>query len=158
MGIGELLKKYHQGEIDADQFVEMSHLVAADAAIVGLAAAAGQVLVPIPVVGALVGSLAGKVVASALKDGLGASEAALLARLEDYEQWATAQLDDHFRALLSSLDSYFGDLAHLAQVAFDEEVNTTLRLAASVQYAEAVGVADELILRTTSAVDVFMTE
>lgn len=46
MGVGGLLRDHHAGTIDSDQFVEMSHIVAMDAAIAGLAAAAGQILVP----------------------------------------------------------------------------------------------------------------
>ena len=53
-----------------------------------MATAAGQTLIPIPLLGALIGSLAGKFVASALKDGLGKSESALTARLAKYEQYA----------------------------------------------------------------------
>ena len=81
MGVGALLRDHHAGTIDGDQFVELSHIVALDAAVVGLAAAAGQTLVPIPVLGALLGSLGGKLVASALKDGLGESASELTARL-----------------------------------------------------------------------------
>ena len=60
LGIGDLLGQYHSGEIDDAQFVDCSLMVAADAAIVGLSAAAGQALIPIPMLGAFVGSIAGK--------------------------------------------------------------------------------------------------
>ena len=74
MGIGGLLRDYDAGTIDGDQFVEMAHIIALDAAIAGLATAADRTLIPVPLLGALVGSLAGQFVASALKDGLGKSE------------------------------------------------------------------------------------
>ena len=45
MGIGDLLGYYHAGEIDGEQFVDSSFEVAAEAAIVGLSAAAGQTLI-----------------------------------------------------------------------------------------------------------------
>ena len=70
MGIGVLLRDHYAGTIDGDQFVEMSHIVAMDAAAVGLASAAGQIMIPVPLLGALLGGLAGKLVTSALKDGL----------------------------------------------------------------------------------------
>ena len=93
MGIGGLLRDYDAGTIDGDQFVEMAHFIALDAAIAGLATAASQTLIPVPLLGTLVGSLAGKFVASALKDGLGKSESALTARLAKYERYALGQLD-----------------------------------------------------------------
>ena len=156
MGVGALLRNHHAGTIDGDQFVEMSHIVAMDAAIAGLAVAAGQTLVPIPMLGALLGSLAGRIVASALKDGLGESASELTARLANYEQSAFEQLDEEYRALVQRLDAWFGNLERLAATAFDLESNTALRLQASVQVAEAVGVPEERILRTTGDVDAFI--
>ncbi len=158
IGVGDLLRQYHSGRIDGDQFVELSHIIAVDAAIVGLAAAAGQVLIPVPMLGAFVGSLTGKVVASAIKDGLGEAEAELIARLEAYERRALEQLDEEFRAFIQELDAYFGSLESLARVAFDNTVNTALRLEASIQFAKTVGVPDSLILRTTNDLDTFMME
>ena len=158
MGVGVLLRQYHSGKIDGDQFVELSHIIAADAAIVGLAATAGQVLIPIPILGVFVGSLAGKFVASAIKDGLGEAESKLIARLEAYERRALEQLDEEFRAFIKKLDAYFGSLEHLARVAFDDTVNTNLRMKASIQFAKAVGVPDRLILPGTTYLDTFIEE
>ena len=158
MGVGELLRQYHSGMIDGDQFVEMSHIVAADVAVVGLASIAGQALIPVPVLGALVGSLAGKFVASAIKDGLAESESGLIVLLNAYEKSALEQLDEEYRAFIQELDAYFGNLERLAEVAFDNAANTSLRLEASIQFAEIVGVPGNLILRTTEDLDTFMTE
>ena len=148
MGVGALLRDHHAGTIDGDQFVELSQIVAFDAAVAGLAVAAGQTLVPLPMLGALVGSLAGRIVASALKDGLGDSASDLAARLAGYERDALEQLDEEYRVLVQRLDAWFGNLEHLAATAFDLERNTTLRLDASVQVAETVGVPAPGILRT----------
>ena len=155
LSIGALLQPYGAGAIDGDQFVELSHVVALDAAVAGLAAAAGQALVPIPLLGALLGSLAGQIVASALRDGLGQSASALTARLDAYERYARAQLDAEYGALVQRLDAWFGSLERLAATAFDVECNRTL-LDASVRVAEAVGVPEERILRTTRDVDAFI--
>ena len=157
MGIGSLLRQYHAGEIDGDEFVDMPQMVAMDVAIVGVASMAGQVLIPVPVVGALVGSIAGKFVANAITGALGESEAEIIARLNAYEQSALAQLDEAYRAHIRRLDTYFGNLQRLAEFAFDSSVNEDLRLNVSVGFAERVGVPDDLILRTTDDLDKFMT-
>ena len=158
MGIGSLLRQYHAGEISGHEFVGMSQMVAMDAAIVGLASATGQVLIPVPVVGALVGSVAGKFVANVITETLGESEAELIAHLRAYEQSALAQLDKAYREHIRRLDAYFGSLERLAAFAFDSDVNLDLRLNLSIRFAERVGVPDELILRTTDDLDEFMTE
>ena len=158
IGVGSLLRQYGAGQIDGVQFVEMSQIVAADAAIVGLATFAGQVAIPIPILGALIGSVAGKFVASAIQNGLGDSENALTAHLDAYEKSALARLDAEFAAAVQKLDAYFGNLGRLAEIAFDETVNVNLRLQASVEFAESVGVQNDLILRGADDVDAFMRE
>ena len=156
-GVGVLLRHYHAGALGGDQFVEMSHMVAMDTAVMGLAAAAGQSMIPLPLLGALLGSLAGRLVASAIEHGLGQSESTLISRLADYERYVVGQLDEEFRDVMRRLDAWFGDLERLAATAFDPEVNAHL-LMASVGLAEALGVPDTLILRTTGDLDAFMRE
>ena len=158
MGVGSLLRDYQVGMIDADQFVDLAHIVALDASTTGLAAAAGQVLIPLPLLGALMGSLAGHFVSCALKDGLGKSESALTARLDEYQRYALERLDTECSAVLQQLDDRFGNLERMAGIAFDQSANTELRLKASVGFAQAVGVPDARILRTTTDVDVYMKE
>ena len=158
MGIGDLLGQYHAGELDGEQFVDCSLMVAAEAAIVGLSAAAGQTLIPIPMLGAFVGSISGKIVASAIKAGLGEAESELIERLKAYEAEAIGKLDDALRAVMDELDAYFGRLSDLARIAFDETVNTELRLVASIRIAETVEVPDRQILRSNADLDTFMEE
>ena len=157
MGIGALLRDHYAGTINGDQFVEMSHIVAMDAATVGLASAAGQFMIPVPLLGAMVGGLAGRFVTAVLQEGLGESESALISRLAEYERYTLGQLDEEFRAVMQALDAWFGNLERLAATAFDPEMNTELLLA-SVRVAESAGVSDELIVRTTDDLDVFMQE
>ena len=157
MGTGALLRDYHDGKIDGDQFVEMSLIIAIDAALAGLADRAGQTLVPLPMLGTLIGSLGERIVASALSS-LEESASALAARLAEYERDAFAQLDGELQALVRRLDAWFGNLERLAAAAFDPERNTTLRLYDSVQFAEAVGVPESGILRTTGDLDTFMKD
>lgn len=158
IGVGALLRQYGAGRIDGGQFVEMSQIVAADAAIVGLATVAGQALIPIPVLGALIGSFGGKFVASAIQSGLGNSEKALTARLDAYAKSARARLDAEFSAVVQNMDAYFGSLERIAETAFDEAANASLRLRASAEFAESVGVPNDLILRGADDLDAFMTE
>ena len=170
MGIGSLLRHYHSGQIDGEQFVDMSQIVVMDAAIVGMFSGAGmsagvaagsligQTAIPVPLLGALLGSIAGKFVASAIKDSLGESESELSEQLHAYEEGALSQLDQACQAHVQRLDAYFGNLERLADVAFDNTLNTDLRLYASVGFAEAVGVPDRLILHTTDELDRFLEE
>lgn len=124
----------------------------------GIATAIGQSLIPIPILGALIGSMAGKLVTSTLKDSLGNSEQELIARLEEYQNLVLDKLDRDYRSLVARLDQYFDNLDRFLTLAFNEEVNLALRLEASVQLAETCGVPNHLILRSSDDLDRFMME
>ena len=158
IGIGNLLGQYHAGKISDAEFVDLSLMVAMESAIVGLSAAAGQTLIPIPMLGAFIGIIAGRIVASGIRDCLGESESALIERLKRYETRAIATLDDALRATMEKLDAYYGRLANLARIAFDETINTDLTLAASIQMAETLDVPKSQIVRSGAALDTFIQE
>ena len=158
MGIGNLLQEYHSGKINENQFVELSLLVATDAAIVGLATTAGQVMIPIPLLGAFLGSIAGKLVAAALKSSLEGSEQALISRLEAYEALVITKLDNEYRSVVAQLDQYFSNLEQLLTLSLNESLNTSLRLQASVRLAESLGVPDSQIIHSVDELDRFMLE
>lgn len=157
MGVGALLGQREVGEIDDAQFVDLALMVAAESALTCIAAVAGQTFIPVPMLGAFVGSVAGKLVESALRGSLGDdTEAELLERLQAYETEAIDELDESLRAAVRELDVSFVRLDNLMDVAFDETVNTQMRLAASVWVAESTGVPADRILRSTGDVDAFM--
>ena len=158
MGINSLRRSHRAGNIDDDQFVDYCRVVASEAAIVGLAAAAGQAMIPIPILGAFVGSIAGKIVATSFKGRLEKDAAELAARLKDYERWAMARLDEECRKLMAGLDEHFMESDALEKLAFDPYMNTDLRLRTSATLARRVNVPDELVLDSTDEVDAFMTE
>ena len=78
--------------------MDMSQIVVMDAAIVGVASMTGQVLIPVPLLGAFIGSVAGKLVAAAIRDSLGESESGLSEQLLAYEEAALSQLDRAYQA------------------------------------------------------------
>ena len=157
MGVGDLVRQYQAGQIDGDEFVNLSLMVTSESAIVGIAATTGQTLIPVPMLGAFIGSVAGKFVASAVRECLG-NESDLIARLEHYAGESLATLDDSLRQALNELDAYYGRLGYLTKLAFDEGINVNLRLQASMEVAEVLGVQDEDILRSPGDVDRYMLD
>ena len=108
MGVGTLLGQREAGEIDDAEFVDLALLVAAESALTCIAAVAGQTLVPVLLLGAFVGSVAGKLVESALRGGLAEdAEAELLERLQAYVREAIDALDAEVQAILAQYASRF---------------------------------------------------
>ena len=157
-GTRELHRSYRSGEVDADEFADLSHFVACEAAIVGVAAAAGQAAIPVPMLGAFLGSVAGKIVASKLKTTLETGATELATRLHSYEVWAMERLDSECRECMKRLDSHFMDMDRLSRIAFDPATNTALRLRASVELARSVHVSENLILNSAEELDEFIMD
>lgn len=155
MGIGDLIGQYQDGQINGEEFVDLALVVTSESAIVGIAAAAGQTLIPVPMLGAFIGSVAGKFVASAVRDCL-EGDAELVALLEEHAAESIARLDDSLRQAIDELDTYCARLTDLTKLAFDVGANVELRLRASIEVAEVLGVPDEDIVRTPADVDKFM--
>ncbi|MGL6005144.1 hypothetical protein [Aeromonas sobria] len=151
-GVGSLTLSLQRGEIDIEQFTDLGMIVCAEAAVVGAMTVAGQAVIPIPVLGALIGSISGKMlvtVAKGMSDKMIAEmnhkKEAFIRRLSEIEQQALARIMAEFDAL--------GDLT---KAAFNIQTNQQLLLA-SVELARAYGVNEALIIATEDELDSFMS-
>ena len=150
-GVGSLTLSLQRGEIDIEQFTDLGMIVCAEAAVVGAMTVAGQTVIPIPVLGALIGSISGKMlvtVAKGMSDKMIAEmnhkKEAFISRLNEIEQQALARIMAEFDAL--------GDLT---KAAFNIQTNQQLLLA-SVELARAYGVNEALIIASEDELDSFM--
>lgn len=150
-GVGELVTQLDEGKINLHQFIDMGMMICAESAIVGLATVAGQTLIPIPVLGAVIGSLAGRMVAE-----FTASKATEIAKQikEDMDNFLKI-LDSKLQGVIQTIDAEFDKLGELTVAAFDFERNKAL-LQSSVQLAEAYGVSKSKLITSHSELDDFM--
>ena len=150
-GISSLLCDYNSGMITFEEFTDLGLIVCAESAIVGLATAAGQTLIPIPIVGAVIGSLAGKVLAEFVL-GKGRDVAEQMRR--DMELYLSS-IGSHYRALLDEIEAKFESLGRLTEAAFQLKANADL-LTASANLARSYGVTEGMIIHDHSELDSFM--
>ncbi|QIZ77715.1 hypothetical protein [Ferrimonas lipolytica] len=150
-GVGSLALDYQQGRIDGEQFVEMGLAVCADSAIVGVASVAGQALIPIPVVGAVIGSMAGKLLADFATGKTKALAQQAAAEMKAF----IAQLDAKYRDLIAQIENAFAKLGALTQAAFDPANNQRL-VETSLELARAYGVKESALIRTHAELDEFI--
>ncbi len=159
LGMKALHGSFRAGTIDERQFVGLAQFVVCEAAIVGLAVVAGQVVIPIPLLGTLIGGIAGRIVASILRECFDDSDAADLATtVTAYEQPNGQRVGDSTGEATASIDRYFADLDWLARLAFDPATNTAIRLRTSADFGRQVNVPDALLLRSTGELDRFIAE
>ena len=140
LAIGDILKSYGSGEITTRQCIIALGERGLNLATSGSAAAIGQALIPIPVVGAAIGSLVGSVVTSKMYNQilglLQSKEMEHQERLYLIAQYeAAVKAEQAFRKELEYyLTQYFEDCAHC----FDEALS-------EIQYSFQTGDADGVI-------------
>lgn len=152
-GLAPLVKGYYAGEISMAQLVDSGCLVCSEVGMVAAASAIGQALIPVPILGALVGALAGQVLSSILAREVEGSAKAISERIKEY----TATLGEHQKQALLRLMDRFARLGELTVAAFDLDLNIDI-LATSAKLAQTYGVDHSKLLRTTLEVDRFMLD
>lgn len=150
-GLAPLVDGYRRGELTLEELVDTGCMVCSEVGMVAAGAVIGQALIPVPVLGALIGTLAGKTLASILQDEVKEAAAAISARVAHYQ----AALDAQQRQALETLLAQFERLGDLTRAAFDVNVNADI-LGASVTLARTYGVEPTQLLQTTQEVDRFM--
>jgi len=151
-GLATLTNEYMAGEINSEEYFDLGMCLCAESAIVGLATAAGQAIIPIPVLGGIIGSISGKMMLQ-LAQGLDAKHTeSLKAEMDSF----LASLDKTYQRVVDEINAEFDKLGKLTDAAFDFDLNYQLALSASVDLAIAYGVPEEKILCSVSDVDDFM--
>ena len=143
-GIAEQANKLRRGEINELEFIENAELVALEAAVSGLSSFVGQALIPVPVLGAVIGNTVGMVMYSAVSSSLSKREAELIALYLEEQRVLDEHLAADYQELINRLDASMADYLGVLERAFSPDVE--IALLGSVELALALGVAaDELL-------------
>lgn len=150
-GMEVLVRKQRAGELNEGVFVDQALLLCSDVAVVSLASAAGQALIPIPVLGALIGSFAGKMACELLKGASAKSVLALQKRLKE----AQDSLEKIYAAKLHELEAAFLPSMSMIEYAFDLENNRALLLT-SLNLARLQGLPDRNLIKSAGEALAFL--
>lgn len=156
LAVGKLGHQYRQGKIEFEQFVDLSHIACTEAACVAVGTGIGQTLIPIPILGGVVGSTSAKILTSMTKDHLEEQENDLIRRLDRSYDEFRQRIDEEQEARLAEIEAEMSWLGDVTDAAFDPELNTKLLLRRSVDLARAHDVAEKSILCNSDDVDQFM--
>ena len=143
-GIAEQANKLRRGEINELEFIENAELVALEAAVSGLSSFVGQALIPVPVLGAVIGNTVGMVMYSAVSSSLSKREAELIALYREEQRVLDEHLAADYQELINRLDASMADYLGVLERAFSPDVE--IALLGSVELALALGVAVDEVL------------
>ena len=157
-GIGKLIKSYNNGGITKDKFVEQGEILCFETGAIALGATVGQALIPIPIVGTLIGTFASKALLSICKDNFFKETAEIERVLDSKFNAAMDRIDKAYRNIIDQIIKEYERLGEITSMAFDFKRNAVFRLDMSIKMALEYGVDKKDIIKNTTELDAFMME
>ena len=155
-GIANLYNQYKKEEIQAKQFYEESHLVCVDSSIVALGAVAGSMFIPIPVLGALVGSLIARTAEDHLKEILSEKEQKEICRMNYNYQKYIKGLDEKSQEVIAGIIKKYDKMNGMTGIAFNYEANSFFRFNGSIELARILKIPDVSIIRNKPGLNKYL--
>ena len=150
-GVSELTKQYASKNINLEEYVDLGLVVCTESAMVGLFTAVGQTLIPLPVIGAVIGSIAGRMFIE-----LTGSNNALKEEMTFKINTLTKKLDKAQSDELARVNAEYSKLGELTKAAFNPENNTFEMMQTSIILAQVYEVPDNEVIKSLDELDAFM--
>lgn len=155
-GVAEQAYKFRNQEIDEIELIKSSEIVCLDAAVSALSSAIGQAVIPIPVLGAVIGNTVGTVIYQAAKDNLSEYEQKVLAEYAEQQKQLDAELKDEYELLLNQIQIEMAEYINLLKFAFHPDPLHAFDR--SIKLAEALGIPQSEILDTPKKLDAYFLD
>jgi hypothetical protein len=152
-GIAAQAKALGDGNVSEEDFVINCETVCLDVTISAIASAAGQVVIPIPVLGAVIGNVAGEFVYELCKKYGTMKSQRIIEGYNAQMQELNQRLSIQYLGVVIEIQRALKRYEDLEKMAFDDDVNRTF--SGSIALADEVGVESSKILRNKEDIDDF---
>lgn len=150
-GVAAQAYQLRQGNITAEDFIVNSEVLCLDVSVSTVASLLGQTLIPVPVLGAIIGNVAGMFMYQISKDHLSAKEQTLIPNYRESFANLNKMLEERYQALIAQLKRELAKFTSVLELAFDVDVN--IAFDGSIALADYVGVAQDKVLRNKKSID-----
>ncbi|MBR2682750.1 MAG: hypothetical protein IKE22_05745, partial [Atopobiaceae bacterium] len=140
-GVAEQAHRMRTGAIDETEFLERSELLCLDASVSAFSSIVGQAVIPIPVLGAVIGNTVGNVLYQIAKDGLNEKEQALAEAYIKEQQELDAALDARYQMLVAELNQGMKEYLALLDRALSPDSSEAFD--GSIALARSLGVPED---------------
>lgn len=151
LGIVAQAYQLRQGTITAEDFLINSEILCMDVSVSAAASLLGQTLIPVPVLGAVIGNVAGMFMYQIAKDHLSEKEQILIQNYRKSFASLNKMLEERYQQLIVQLNKELAKYTSMLELAFDRDVN--IAFDGSVGLADYVGVAQDRILHSKVDID-----
>lgn len=141
-GVGSLVNDYRLGNITLEEFQVDSIFLCADSAVVYMSTIVGQTLIPIPILGSVIGAMAGKLVSNIL---LGDNNE-LAKKMEASMQAFLKTIDKAYQDVVNKISNEFDKIEDFRRKAFNAKTNISI-IETSITLAQVYSVPEYKILK-----------
>lgn len=152
-GVADCAYRFRSGELTEIEFIESSEIACLDASVSAFSSFVGQAIIPVPILGALVGNVVGMTVYELGKDFYSKREAELLAHYAQELEDLDTELESEYAACISGLRENMSEYISLLEKAFSS--NFSVAFSSSVELAASLNVPNREILHTREEIDDF---
>lgn len=150
-GVVSQAKMLRNGKINGEEFLINSEALCLDVSISTVSSLLGQTLIPVPVLGAIIGNTAGMFLYDIAKEQGLAQEQDLIQSYRTEINVLNQKLEAQYQALILVLEENLNKFKSMMELAFDPDVNKAFD--ASIEFARFNGVAENQILKSKSDID-----
>lgn len=143
-GVANQANLLRRGEITEQEFLENAELIAIESAISGLSSLIGQTVIPIPILGAVIGNTVGMVLYKAVSDSVSKREADIINSYIEEQRILDEKFSAEYQELIEHLETTMAQYIDLLESAFSPDIGAALD--GSITLAIEIGVDPELIL------------
>ena len=143
-GIAEQAYQLKQGNVNEQRFIENTEMLCLDASVSALSSFAGQVLIPVPVLGAVIGNTVGTMMYQIAKDNLSAREQKIFEEYAEAVRQLDVSLQDQYQEFVDEIGKDTKLFMELLNRAFAPDIRVAFE--GSIDLAKSCGVPVDEIL------------
>ncbi len=155
-GVADQIHLFRSGNLTEIELIENSEVICLEASISALSSFMGQVVIPIPVIGAVIGNTIGTIMYQIGKDKFKATEQAFLKAYQEAQRNLDANLKVKYEKIIAKLMDELEDYLILLEQAFSIDVASALD--GSVELAKRVGIPHSEILDSKEKIQAYFME
>lgn len=152
-GVVSQVKALERGEVSEEDFVINCETVCLDATVSAIASLAGQVLIPVPVLGAVIGNIAGEFAYELCKKHADVKSQRIIAGYKADMDLLNQKLDIQYMKVVIEIQKALQRFTDLEKMAFDPDVN--IAFDGSIKLAIQIGVQKTEVLKNLNEVNAY---
>lgn len=152
-GIAEQLHLYRTGKLTDLGLIESSEILCLEASISALSSMIGQVAIPIPIIGAMIGNAMGNIMFQISKTHLDKKEQEIFNKFMDEQTKLDKKLSSEYKEYIELLNKNMKAYLNILDEAFSPNVELAFR--GSILLAQYMGVKSEEVLDSLESIDTY---